>query len=164
MLCGLIEAVLIILLHNAEMSICLTRRIFAVVMIALSAVAFISTAKSQNRFHVKSQKLPGTLEAGNPNCPELSASPDTAGVEYVPGRTASGTKLVPADVDPVKRGSYPIVRFDLNTGNRRRNRLGASGLTIGEVSIDTATGEVALDGEDLAPKKHRKGCGTPGRY
>ncbi len=141
--------------------------------LSLGTMAFVDIAYSQSGFHAQSGNLPATIDQINPNCSEFENSTLTPGAEYIPGRNVAGKSVVPADVDPLRRRASPVVRFDLGLGNSRRNnykrsglkrgQLRAKNLSVGEVSIDTATGEVALDGQRLARRDSYSGCVIQGR-
>ncbi len=121
-------------------------------------------ANSKSGFHASSRNLPATLETANSNCYEVANQAKTPGADYIPGRNSAGGQITPADVPSSKRDFYPVVRFDLGFGNRRiksagrKKRLRAKDLTVAEVSIDTSTGEVALDGQRVTSPKRYSGC------
>jgi len=127
-------------------------------------VVLAGPANSQSGFHASSRDLPATLEATNSNCYEVANGTRIPGADYRPGRDIARGKIVPADVPSPKPDFYPVVRFDLGIGKRRgksvggKKRLRAKDLTVAEVSIDTSTGEVALDGQSLTPAKRYRGC------
>ncbi len=143
-----------------------TRVCFVAVSIGLAVVIFVGPANSQSGFHASSGNLPATLEAENSDCYEVANDARNPGAEYNPGSNSAGNQIAPANVPSQQRDFYPVVRFDLGVGNRRvksstrKKRLRAKDLTVAEVSIDTSTGEVALDGRRVTPPKRYRGCDT----
>jgi len=136
---------------------------FAAMMSGFMVSGFAGAANAESGFHARSRDLPATSNSGARDCSDLTGNKQPSGAGYIRDRA-----VAPADVEPVDPESFPIVRFDLGLGNRRKNqyispglkssRLRARGLSVGEVSVDTFTGEVALDGRSLTRSKNRAGC------
>lgn len=115
------------------------------------------SAHSKSRFQVKSQNLPATQSLDHNTCSE-----------FISGRTVSGTKVAPADDGQNHDTFHPIVRFDLGVGKtkwkyrdrpqRRSGHLTVKNQTVGEVSIDTSSGVVALDGNAITKINPHIGC------
>lgn len=132
----------------------------------------MSVADAKSGFHVQSENLPATLNMNNFRCREAAIEKEkrrvVPGPEYRPGRNASGAPVAPAQSDLERRDAYPVVRFDLGFNRRFRRRIDSFGLkqqglratdlSAGEVSIDTSSGEVALDGRPLTQTGDGAGC------
>jgi len=136
------------------------KHFIVVPLMGLLSVMLISAAHPKSKYHVKSQDLPATLKATTDNCSEIGKKKRTPGAEYVPGRSASGGAVTPADINPTEPQDFPIVRYDLGLKSRH---LQSNGLSVGEVSVDTRTGEVALDGRSLYSGNQLNDCYTNSR-
>jgi hypothetical protein len=164
-----IEGSLISVTYDRSMRILRMRDCFIAASIGLMATTLVSPANSQSGFHASSRNLPATLETENSNCYELATEAKAPGAEYIPGLNSAGGQIVPADVPSQQQDFYPVVRFDLGIGKRRvkpagrKKELRARNLTVAEVSIDTSTGVVALDGQKLTPPKRYSGCDSRAR-
>jgi hypothetical protein len=82
-------------------------------------------------------------------CRQLAAA--RWGADYVAGVDAYGRRVAPADLDHGRYSdSGPVVSFDVLVP-RRPGAARRDDMIAGTVTIDTATGLVALDGRPLAP-------------
>lgn len=130
-----------------------------VVMLGLLVVMMITAAHSASRFQVKSENLPATLNTNNTLCREQAAAKRTAPARFHSGQHNSDRSIVPADVAGSTSEFRPVVRFDIGPGHKqRRHRLLGKGVSVGEVSIDTRTGKVVLDGQIISAPQRRTGC------
>ena len=152
--------------YGKAMRNCRTRHCFTIVISGFLMLP--SAAFAGDGFYAGSDNLPATIEAPLSNCPAYARPGRGADAEYVPDRTVSKSDVLPADILPQNRQAYPVVRFDLRPVRREkkrfipsrinRGRLRAGEITAGEVSIDTQSGDVALDGKSLMPSNRRDGC------
>lgn len=148
--------------------------IIVAILMSLPGVTLMSIADAKSGFHAKSENLPATLNKNSFRCRETANKKGKRrvypGPEYIPGRNVSGAAVAPAESDPAGTEAYPVVRFDLGFDRRLRRRiksfglkqgrLRATDLSAGEVSIDTSSGEVVLDGRALTQTGDRVGCRT----
>ena len=149
--------------YGAKMTCRFHKCCFISMISVFLVLGFTGAAEAESGFHAQSRDLPATSSSGGRDCSGLIRSGEITQGEYTSGRT-----VTPADIEPVGSKAYPIVRFDLGLGNRRKNRyispglknnrLRARDLSVGEVSVDTFNGSVALDGQPLTRSKNRTGC------
>lgn len=149
--------------YGAEMASGSYKWCFTPVLSAFLVLGFVGAAIAESGFHAQSRDLPATSNSDGRDCSELIGVKNTPGAGYIPDKT-----VAPADIGPVRSEKFPIVRFDLGLGKRRKNRYISPGmknsrlrtrdLTVGEVSVDTFKGEVALDGQPITRSKNRYGC------
>jgi len=149
--------------YGTEMSCGYYKYCFATITTSFLLLGFTGAAEAESGFHAQSRNLPATSTSNDRDCSELLRAGKTSDAGSVPDRT-----VTPADIEPMGSENFPIVRFDLGLGKRRKNRLISPGpknsqmrardLTVGEVSVDTFNGEVALDGRALTQPKTRYDC------
>jgi len=149
-------------LYNAEMAYGFIKCCLAAMISGFLILGFTGAAISESGFHAQSRNLPATVNSNGRDCSEFIDAEKPPGAGDLPRRVA------PADVEPVGSENFPILRFDLGLGKRQKNRyispgtknsrLRARDLSVGEVSVDTFNGEVALDGRPLTQPKNRYGC------
>jgi len=72
------------------------------------------------------------------------------GPDYVAGVDARGHGVAPAELDHGRYGDGPVVTFDVPVP-RPPDAAGGDDMIAGTVTVDTATGHVALDGRPLTP-------------
>ncbi len=135
-------------------------------VLGLLVAGSFELAIAGSRFKAKSKNLPASL-SGN-GCSELAGGSNFPGADFVPGRDVKGEKIAPAELPGEYQEIQPIVRFDLQSdrrlkvrkgaNSRRRSPLRTNNLSLGEVSIDTSSGEVAVDGQQLTNTKKGSGC------
>jgi hypothetical protein len=81
-------------------------------------------------------------------CRQLAAA--LWGPDYVAGVDARGHRVAPADLDHGRYGYGPVVSFDVPVP-RRSGAARRDDMIAGTITVDTATGHVALDGGPLTP-------------
>jgi len=160
---GSVEGVLTLVEYSREMACGPSKYGVVAVMSGFLTLGFAGSANSQSGFHAKSRDLPATVNSRDRDCPEVRRPQSPPGAGYFPDR-----KLMPADVAPVGPDFFPVLRFDLGLNSQPKSRLKLPGnkpgrlrardLTVGEVSVDTFNGEVAVDGQPLARPGGRYGC------
>jgi len=149
--------------YNAEMTYGFNKCCVAAMISGFLILGFTGAANSESGFHAQSRNLPAATSSNNRDCFGLTGAKKTPGADYIPDQT-----VAPADIEPVGSENFPILRFDLGLGKRQKNlyispgmensRLRARDLSVGEVSVDTFNGEVALDGQPLTRTGTRYGC------
>lgn len=95
---------------------------------------------------------PGDLGLTSAQCQELLRQLPSGDAEYVPGISADGQAVAPADLPAADGGSpFDVVEIRLLGKPDPTGREGiATELRAGILRVDTRTGRVTLDGRDLA--------------
>ena len=158
-----VDGALTLVAYVGEMACGFTKSCFLVVVSGFLTLSYSDVANSESGFHAQSRNLPATVDTSDRDCSRLTGAKNTPGARYIPDR-----KVVSADVEPIGSENFPVLRFGLELGKQRKNRYISPGmknsrlrpgdLTIGEVIVDTYSGEVALDGQPLTRTGTRYGC------
>ena len=103
------------------------------------------------------EDAPLVVSVSEKDCRHISAYLP-GGADYVPGTTADGRTVAPADLNGgYGYGLRPYYEFDIEvTAARRRNpayRMRGD-ISVARVGIDMTTGRVTIDGQDAAGMDH----------